>query len=143
MTHNRAISCTLLLLLSCSGEPGKPAAHAKGSLLSSAPLSATYASPASWRYHPPKQAPVQAEHRLGDGRMLLAGKRGERWLLDPRTHALAAGANLAPEDLIAVLDADDGYWFVGQSGTSYEAHDPLGKFLRSSAPLEPLARVSA
>jgi len=50
---------------------------------------------------------------------------------------------LAPEDLIAVLEADDGYWFVGQSGTSYEAHEPLGKFLRSSAPLEPLARVSA
>ncbi len=143
MTHNRAIFCTFLLLLSCSGEPGKPAAHAKSSLLSSAPLSAIYASPARWRYHPPKQAPVQAERRLGDGRLLLAGKRGERWLLDPRTHALAAGANLAPEDLIAVLSGDDGYWFVGQSGTNYEAHDPLGKFLRSSAPLQPLVRVSA
>ncbi len=80
---------------------------------------------------------------MGDGRTLLAGKRGERWLLDPQSHALAAGANLAPEDLIAVLDADNGYWFVGQSGTSYEARDPLGKFLRSSAPLEPLIRVSA
>ena len=143
MTQKCAIYCIFLLMSSCSGEPGKPAAHAKSSLLSSAPLSATYASPASWRYHPPKQAPIQAERRLGDGRLLLAGKRGERWLLDPQTHALAAGANLAPEDLIAVLSSDDGYWFVGQSGTNYEAHDPLGKFVRSSAPLQPLVRVSA
>jgi hypothetical protein len=131
------------LALSCSGEANKHAAHPATSLLSSVELSATYASPASWRYHPPKQAPVQAERRLGDGRLLLAGKRGERWLLDPKTHALAAGASLAPEDLIAVLNSDDGYWFVGQSGTNYEARDPLGKFLRSSAPLEPLVRVSA
>jgi len=143
MTRKRGILCIFLLALSCSGQSGKPAAHAKSSLLSSAPLSATYASPASWRYHPPKQAPVQAEHRLGDGRLLLAGKRGERWLLDPRTHGLAAGTNLAPEDLIAVLSGDDGYWFVGRSGTTYEAHDPLSKFLRSSAPLQPLVRVSA
>ena len=86
---------------------------------------------------------MQAERRLSDGRLLLAGKRGERWLLDPVTHNLAAGANLAPEDLIAVLDGDTGFWFVGQSGTSYEAKDPLGGFVRSSAPLEPLVRVSA
>ena len=143
MSRSRLVGALCLLSLSCSAEGRKPAANGANSLLTSVQLSATYESPASWRYHPPKQAAVQAERRLPDGRMLLAGKRGERWLLDPRTHALAAGANLAPEDLIAVLDADDGYWFVGQSGTSYEAHDPLGKFLRSSAPLEPLARVSA
>ena len=33
--------------------------------------------------------------------------------------------------------------FVGASGTAYEARDPLGPFLRSAAPLEPLVRVSA
>ncbi|MEP7049025.1 MAG: hypothetical protein ABJB12_01680 [Pseudomonadota bacterium] len=131
--------------LSCGGnsEARKPASSAGNSLLTSVAISATYPTPASFRYHPRKQAAVQAERRLADGRLLLAGKRGERWLLDPRTHALSAGASLAPEDLIAVLTADDGYWFVGQSGTSYEARDPLGKFLRSSAPLEPLVRVSA
>ncbi len=138
-----ALSAGAWLAFGCSAEARKPAANGSNSLLTSVQLSATYESPASWRYHPPKQAAVQAERRLADGRLLLAGKRGERWLLDPRTHSLAAGANLAPEDLIAVLDADDGYWFVGESGTSYEAHDPLGKFLRSSAPLEPLVRVSA
>jgi hypothetical protein len=131
-----------LLALAC-GEPNKPAAQSPNSLLSSAPLSVNYKTPASYRYHPTRQAPVQAERRLSDGRLLFAGKRGERWLLDPVTHNLVAAANLAPEDLIAVLDADTGFWFVGASGTSYEAKDPLGGFVRSSAPLEPLVRVSA
>ena len=132
-----------LLGLACGSEAQKPAVHAPNSLLSSDPLSVNFKSPAIFRYHPTRQAAVQAERRLSDGRVLLVGKRGERWLLDPATRSLAAGANLAPEDLIAVLDADDGFWFVGQSGTSYEARDPLGRFVRSSAPLEPLVRVSA
>jgi hypothetical protein len=139
----RGFACAALLALSCSGQPGKPAAHGKTSLLSSVALAPAYATPATWRYHPSRQAPVKAERRLSDGRVLLAGNRGERWVLDPRAHSLSAGASLAPEDLIAVLDSDQGYWFVGESGTNYEAHDPLGKFLRSSAPLEPLVRVSA
>ena len=132
-----------LLALACGGEAHKPAVQAKNSLLSSVEQSINYRSPASYRYHPGKLAPAQAERRLSDGRVLLAGKRGERWLFDPVTHGLTAGANLAPEDLIAVLDAESGFWFVGQSGTSYEAKDPLGRFVRSSAPLEPLVRVSA
>lgn len=141
----RRAATTLLSVaaLACSGAQPAAPKRAQDSLLSSVERSPGYASPASFRYHPSRQAQVQAERVLSDGRVLLAGKRGERWLLDPRTHALAAGANLAPEDLIAVLDGDNGYWFVGQSGTSYEARDPLGKFLRSSAPLEPLVRVSA
>ena len=143
MRRLRCAAALCGLLLACAAERGKPAVPGQTSLLSSVEQLPSYASPASFRYHPLRQATVQAERRLDDGRLLLAGKRGERWLLDPRTHALAAGANLAPEDLIAVLEADSGYWFVGQSGTSYEARDPLGKFVRSSAPLEPLVRVSA
>lgn len=140
----RLFAASLALLASaCGGEAHKPALQAKNSLLSSVEQAINYRSPASYRYHPTKQAPVQAERRLNDGRVLLAGKRGERWLLDPSTHGLIAAANLAPEDLVAVLDAESGFWFVGQSGTSYQARDPLGRFVRSSAPLEPLVRVSA
>lgn len=131
------------LLASCGGDPSKAPQHPEGSLLTSVQLAPSYASPATFRYHPPKQAGVQAERQLADGRLLLVGKRGERWLLDPRTHLLAAGSSLAPENLIAVLDGDAGYWFVGESGSSYTAPDPLGRFVRSSAPLEPLLRVSA
>ena len=135
--------CLGLLACACGSEPQKPAVPAQNSLLSSVERSVNYRSPATFQYHPLRQAPVQAERHLGDGRVLLAGQRGERWLLDPATHSLTPGANLAPEDLIAVLDADSGFWFVGQSGTSYEARDPLGRFVRSSAPLESLLRVSA
>lgn len=131
------------LCLAACGERAKPAVQGQNSLLSSQNRAQAFESPASFRYHPIRQAPMQTERRLNDGRLLLAGKRGERWLFDPKSQGLTAGANLAPEDLIAVLDADDGYLFIGQSGTSYEAKNPLGKFLRSSAPLEPLVRVSA
>ena len=141
MRLSRAAALGCFFVSACG--VAKPPVHAVDSLISSARLSTSYATPASFRYHPTHQAQVQAERPLSDGRVLLAGKRGERWLLDPRTHALVAGPTLAPEDLIAVLDADNGYWFVGQSGTNYEARDPLGKFVRSSAPLEPLVRVSA
>ena len=143
MKRGATIAGLGLFALSCGSEPQKPAARAQNSLLSSVERSVNYRSPASYRYHPTRQAQVQAERRLSDDRVLLAGKRGERWLLDPVTHGLSAGANLAPEDLIAILDGDTGFWFVGQSGTSYEARDPLGRFVRSSAPLEPLVRVSA
>jgi len=141
--HSYALLSLGLLALACGSEPQKPATLAKNSLLSSVERSVNYQRPASFRYHPLRQAPVQAERRLSDGRMLLAGKRGERWLFDPATHSLTPGEGLAPEDLIAVLDADSGFWFVGQSGTSYETRDPLGRFVRSSAPLESLIRVSA
>lgn len=143
MKHSYAPLSLGLLALACGSEPQKPSTVAKNSLLSSVERAVNYQRPASFRYHPLRQAPVQAERRLSDGRMLLAGKRGERWVLDPATHSLTPGASLAPEDLIAVLDADGGFWFVGQSGTSYQTRDPLGRFLRSSAPLESLIRVSA
>ena len=143
MRRRYATGSLVLLALACASEPQKPAGPPKNSLLSSLEQSVNYKTPAVYRYHPTRQAPVQAERKLSDGRVLLAGKRGERWLLDPVTHGLTSGANLAPEDLIAVLDAEHGFWFVGLSGTSYEARDPLGRFLRASAPLEPLVRVSA
>jgi hypothetical protein len=138
-----AAASLALLGISCGGDPHKKAVGTPNQLLSSAELSVNYKSPASFRYHPSKQAGMQAERRLGDGRVLLAGKRGERWLLDPVTHNLTAGASLAPEDLIAILEGETGFWFIGESGTNYETREPLGAFVRSSAPLEPLVRVSA
>lgn len=129
--------------LGCSSAQRAQPKRAQDSLLSSVERSPGYASPARFRYHPSRQAPMQAELRLPDGRVLLAGKRGERWMLDPSSHALLASSSLAPEDLIAVLGTESGYLFVGQSGTSYEAREPLGPFLRSSAPLEPLVRATA
>jgi hypothetical protein len=107
-------------------------------------LSGSYVSPASFRYHPEQQARVEAREQLADGRTLLVGRRGERWLYDPRSKRLEAGASLAPEDLVAILRGpDQSFWFVGRSGTSYEAREPLGAFVRSSAPFDRLAEVTA
>jgi hypothetical protein len=75
--------------------------------------------------------------------VLWVGRRGERWLHAPGGERLAA-ALPAPEDLVAVAsDPASGHWFVGRSGTSYRALDPLGPFVDATVPIEPLAQVSA
>lgn len=101
-------------------------------------------SPASWYYHPQKPAVLRAKLDLGGGRVLFAGERGERWLLDEKKQEVATAARLAPETLIAVSKMHESGWlFVGQSGTGYEAEAPLAPFVRSSAPVDPLKRVAA
>ena len=140
-----SVSIPMLLAaaaVACSGDPSRR--NAAAILPPPADLGGSYVSPASWRYHPEQQARVEAREELADGRVLMVGKRGERWLYDPRSKRLEAGASLAPEDLVAVLRGPDkSFWFVGKSGTSYEARDPLGVFVRSSAPFDRLAKVAA
>jgi len=136
---------TLLTLVSTAGCSGTPSRRSAAAILPPpADLGGSYVSPASWRYHPEQQARIEAREELSDGRVLMVGRRGERWLYDPRSKRLEAGASLAPEDLVAVLRGPDkSFWFVGKSGTSYEARDPLGVFVRSSAPFDRLAKVAA
>ncbi len=57
MKRWRAAAASLgLLAVACGSEPQQPAVLAKNSLLSSVPLAANYQSPASFRYHPTRQA---------------------------------------------------------------------------------------
>ena len=102
-----------------------------------------YQSPATWRYHPNEPSRLQARVELGKNALLFAGRRGERWLFDAGSGRLEASAELAPEDLIAIVRNGDDFGFIGKSGTSYEADTPLGPFLGSSAPLFPLSEVAA
>ena len=75
---------------------------------------------------------------------LYAGARGERWLASQTARTVTAAARLAPEELIAVQRLGEGGWlFLGASGAAYMARTPLGSFVRSSAPLEKLSRVTA
>jgi hypothetical protein len=128
----------------CAGGRPEPPRHPRKSLLASAEVTPAYPSPATWRYHPKKEAPLRVRRKLSAHETLYAGDRGERWLVDTHDHSVRAAARLAPEALVAILKLDNGGWlFVGQSGTTYEADKPLGAFIRSSAPLDPLARVSA
>lgn len=112
-------------------------------MVSEASSAPAYTTPARLAYHPREQARSLAERSLPGGRRLLVGERGERWIYDPRAARLSAGAMLAPEPLIATLFNGERHWFVGQSGTSYEAPSPLAAFERSSAPVEALTGVSA
>lgn len=135
--------CAPVLAPACGGERaiGSP----RRSLLE-APISmpAPFESPATYRYHPREPATLLAEQSLPDGRVLLAGQRGERWVVDRKTKTALAAAELAPEDLVAIMPREPSGWlFVGESGTSYEAKEPLSPFSRSSAPLYPMVRVSA
>jgi hypothetical protein len=126
----------------CAGE--KPANSPRASLLAPADAPPAHLSPAVWRYHPQEEGALAARFELPGGQVLFAGERGERWLVDAKHKRASAAARLAPEDLIAILRPRENSWlFVGASGTGYEADQPLGAFLRSSAPLDPLAHVSA
>lgn len=103
-----------------------------------------FVTPAVWRYHPPQPARINAELELPSGERVLAGRRGERWLVSKAPGGLSAASVLAPEDLVGILKAPaGGFIFVGASGVSYEARSPVAPFFRSSAPLEPLSSVTS
>jgi hypothetical protein len=101
--------------------------------------SAPVARASGWHYHPPEVSEAVDGHRMADGRWLVVGELGERWVVEGPSHALVAEAasSRAPETLTKVLrwHGEGGSWlFLGRSGTVYLAHKPLG-------PLTPSARA--
>jgi hypothetical protein len=138
----RLAACAFVAFaLGCSAEPSARAARSP--LIAESELRAVFASPARWRYHPREAAAMLATQPLEGGAVLFAGERGERWQTGPAAISRAA-ARLAPEPLVAILRPGQGSWlFVGRSGTGYEAREPLGPFVRSSAPVDMLERVAA
>jgi len=130
--------------VACGAGGGRLAERPRPSLVSEVASLPAFVTPAVWRYHPAQPARVNAELTLPSGERVLAGRKGERWLVSKATGALAAASVLAPEDLVGISKAPaGGLIFIGQSGVSYEAHTPIGPFFRSSAPLEPLASVTS
>ncbi len=129
--------------VACSGEPTR-VEQPRASLLSQKDPAMTFRSPADWSYHPKKEAALNARHEIEPGKVVFAGGRGERWLVDEKSGKVRAAARLAPEDIVAILRPEGGGWlFLGETGTTYEADEPLGAFTRSSAPLDPLVRLDA
>src|ERR1041385_3033108 len=136
----------------CGGESRAPRPPARSSLLEEGIRTPSVASTEpGWRYHPSDAGALSARAVLANGDAVMSGQRGERWLVRARGEAAEAAAELAPEELVAIVpprserrseEPQRGRWlFVGKSGTTYEADAPLGAFLRSAAPLEPLVRV--
>src|SRR5690606_37726540 len=134
--------CLALFLSACAGQQ-RPA-NKRSSLIAGTDLIKRFASPARWHYHPRQAAELQTRLELPSGDVLFAGGRGERWLFDAKHKRVSAASQLASETLIAVLALPDRRWlFVGESGTGYEAREPLGQFLRSNPPVDPLQQVAA
>ncbi|MDF3066320.1 MAG: hypothetical protein K0R38_1921 [Polyangiaceae bacterium] len=131
----------LVVLGACRGNEGRPAERPRPSLVSEVSALPAFVTPARWRYHPPQPAKVNAELLLPSGERVLAGRRGERWLVSKQSSE--AASVLAPEELVGILTVPGGFIFVGASGVSYEARSPITPFFRSSAPLEPLASVTS
>ncbi len=132
------------LLLTLSAGCARGGADAQ----SRAPLKTSWNTPqdlglGAWRYHPKKAATTRAAFRvLAD--TLLAGDRGERWLVRPNHGDSQPATILAPETLVEIVrPSPSDFWFVGASGTVYQTESPLGPFVRSSAPSEPLAQIAA
>lgn len=139
-----AALCVLAALgSSCRSSEGRVAERPRPSLVSTVAEQPTFVTPGVWRYHPLQRARMNAELKLPSGERILAGRRGERWLVSSSGTAMVAASALAPEDLVGILKAQGaGYVFVGASGVSYEAKSAIGPFFRSSAPLEPLSSVT-
>ena len=130
--------------LACSADPHPAPSSPRQSLLEASESARAFTTPATWRYHPKNAAPLRARRALDDQRTLYAGDRGERWLVNRATRTATPAARLAPESLRAIVQPSKDQWvFVGVSGTAYEAREPLGNFVRSSAPLDALVEVAA
>lgn len=102
----------------------------------------------AWRYHPRQAAAILGGAELTDGRWLLVTELGERWLTDgpPRGAdgreviplGAEAAAHRAGEPLehvvpwrprergIATGPSDARWLFIGESGRTYFAREPLG-----------------
>lgn len=130
--------------VACRGTEGRPAERPRPSLVSEVSALPAFVTPGVWRYHPREPARVNAELKLPSGERVLAGRRGERWLVKLGSGELEAASALAPEDLVGISKTPSGgFVFVGASGVSYEARSPIAAFFRSSAPLEPLSSVTS
>ena len=91
------------------------------------PLGGSAPSGARW-FFPGPVVPLSSSVHLGTGGRLAVGKFGTRFILTD-TSSEAAGS-LLPESLCDVAKRDSHYVFLGCSGTTYTASEPLGPFKR-------------
>lgn len=120
-------------------EPPKP----RPSLLSQLTASPAFETPARWDYHPQRVPELLVERRLESGASFFTAKGGERWLVEPDANFAQVSASIASEQLLDAIElGDDGWLFIGESGTTFETADPLGPILRANPPPERLVRIA-
>jgi hypothetical protein len=138
----------------CAGQPlPHPKGHEPPPLVDA--TGPAFVTPAHWDYHPPSPDTATASLRLGEAGCVFTAEGGQRWLSTPPKAASEASptgdcsgnaevaAGLAPEELTSIIRRSDKSWlFVGESGTLYEAPEPLAAFSRVTASPEPFAKVA-
>jgi hypothetical protein len=142
------IALGALTLMACSAAPAvdTPTVPAAPIAIGDEP---TQSPSAGWRYHPSEMGNIGAGWALPDGRWLLLGELGERWLTDPldgksKMYRARASAHRAPERISHLLRLSGRGWlFVDLSGGTYTATEPLGSLrLHPRAP-RPLMGIAA
>lgn len=130
----------VVLGAACRG--ASPPAKLRPSLLEDLASTPSFRSPARWEFHPREMSEPLVTRVVTETGTLLVAAEGERWWIDRGQDTATVADELAPEPLAGAIEIDDGWLFVGRSGTTYETRLPLGPFLRSSAPPEALVRVT-
>lgn len=103
----------------------------------------TRTAEARWVFAPANAAPMLGKYELPNGVTLYFGQRGQRWTVDAEGMATAAG-EVVDEALVDVTRTDAGtFLFVGEGSRLFEAREPLGGFIRTVQPPEPLRRATA
>ena len=100
------------------------------------------ATGAKWFFHPTEVGKLLDVEPVAPQIELMVGVQGDRWQVDYRQHKVEASPSLAPEPLVVAQRRDEGWFFLGQSGTGYRAQTPLGPFVSIVPPTEPLALVA-
>ncbi|MCC6556489.1 MAG: hypothetical protein IT372_26315 [Polyangiaceae bacterium] len=163
-----SLPVAILPALAIAGCAGAPAQRARPSESHAPALELTapaFTSPARWSYHPGAPDLSLAELRLGDGSCVVLAEGGQRWTVAParRGGGASPGAQaapdadagpacagqgvashvFAPEPLVDLARRSPSSWlFFGASGAVYESATPLGAFVRTIAPPEPLLRLA-
>lgn len=96
--------------------------------------SASPASSARWVFHPKGPQPISARTPIEGGELVI-DRGGSRWLLQEGRPPVPAAYG-APEALVAAQRTKGGYAFVGDSGSVYQASEPLGPFTSATHPPE-------
>ncbi len=128
--------------MGCSAAPSK-VNPASLSLLERVKASEAHEQDAArWHYHPSDAAALYDAVPLGRSETLLVGANGERWVVDAGAETARASPWLASGDLVAVLQRDAKWIFVERHGVAFESEEPLGPFLETYRPPEPLVGVA-
>lgn len=101
-------------------------------------------SPAHWVYHPRTVDVVDMRVSKVRETTVLLTRDGQRWIVDEQGRWSGA-EQVAPEPLVAANrgNGEKRFQFLGNTGTVYESHDVLGKFVGVNAPPEEFLRIAA